>query len=73
MLLRSVNRKCGSEVLLKSAVKSVAEKCRTELLLGSFDHKCAQKVLVTGIAHCSEASLRSVALRSVAHVAEIRV
>ena len=56
--LKSVAQKCQSKVLLRS----VAQKCRTELLLGSFGQKkCDQKVLLRGIAHCSEASLRSVA------------
>ena len=76
VLLRSVNQKCGSQVSFKSvsevSVESVAQKCRAEgsnrTVSRSFDQECAPKVLLRGVAPCSEASRRCVA-----HVADLLV
>ena len=72
--IRSVDQtRCSeSEVSLKSVAqkrqsKSVAQKCGAELLLGSFDQKCAQKVLLR-VLLIAQRRRSEVSLRSVAHV-----
>ena len=76
--IRSVDQMCCAEVATRSVVQKYRSKVsQSKVLLrsvaqswlrGSFDQTRAQKVLLRGIAHCSEASLRSVT-----HVTEICV
>ena len=40
LLLTSVNQKCGSAVLLKLSVRCVNQKCGSKVLLRSVDQKC---------------------------------
>ena len=77
----SLDQKCQSEVWFRSiaqnvSLRSVSQKCCSEVLLRSVEQNCCSEVsivLQSGVSVIAQRRRSEASLRSVAHVAEIRV